>query len=98
LRGIARACWEADARGKGSDEWLAAIHPDDRQRAQAIWREALRTGAARDTEVRVEDAGGGWSRASLLATPLLDELGNVARWSGCIIDADERATAPSGSI
>jgi len=98
LRGISRVCWEADAKGKGNDSWLNAIHPDDRAGAQAVWREAVRSCGGRDTEVRVEDPGGGWSRASLLATPLLDEQGNVSKWSGCIIDADERAVAPSGSI
>ena len=67
-------------------------------RSPVCWREAVRSCGGRDTEVRVEDPGGGWSRASLLATPLLDEQGNVSKWSGCIIDADERAVAPSGSI
>lgn len=98
LRGIARVCWEADSKGKGNESWLNAIHPDDRAEAQTLWREALRNGGGRDTEVRVEDPGGGWIRASLLATPMLDDQGNVAKWRGCIIDADERAVAPSGSI
>lgn len=98
LRGIAKVCWEADASGKNGEAWLEAIHPDDRARAQAMWREAVRTSGSRDAEVRLEDAGGGWSRASVLATPLLDEQGNVRKWSGCIIDIDERTAAPSGSI
>ncbi len=98
LRGIAKVCWEADASGKDGEDWLEAIHPDDRPRAQAMWREAVRTSGSRDAEVRLEDAGGGWSRGSLLATPLLDEQGNIRKWSGCIIDIDERTTAPSGSI
>jgi len=40
LRGISRLCWEADADGAGSESWLDAIHPDDRVRAQAAWRQA----------------------------------------------------------
>lgn len=98
LRGIAKVCWEADASGKDGEAWLAAIHPDDRARALAMWREAVRTGGSREAEVRLEDAGGGWSRASVLANPLLDEQGNVRKWTGCIIDIDERMLAPSGSI
>lgn len=97
LRGIAKVCWEADASGKDSEAWLAAIHPDDRARAQAMWREAVRTCSSREAEVRLEDAGG-WSRASVLANPLLDEQGDVRKWTGCIIDLDERTAAPSGSI
>ncbi|SFF86269.1 Methylase of chemotaxis methyl-accepting proteins [Duganella sp. CF458] len=98
LRGIAKVSWEADAGGEGAKAWLDAIHPDDRARAQAMWREAVRSCGSRDADVRVEDRGGGWSRASVLATPLLDEQGNVRKWSGCIIDVDERVAAPSGSI
>jgi chemotaxis methyl-accepting protein methylase len=98
LRGIAKVCWEADASGKDGEAWLEAIHPDDRARARAMWREAVRTCGSREAEVRLEDAGGGWCRASLLANPLLDEQGNVRKWTGCIIDIDERTAAPSGSI
>jgi PAS domain-containing protein len=98
LRGIAKVCWETDASGKDGENWLEVIHPADRARAQAVWREAVRTSGSRDAEVRLEDAGGSWSRGSLLATPLLDDQGDVRKWSGCIIDIDERTTAPSGSI
>jgi PAS domain-containing protein len=98
LRGISKLCWEADASGKGSESWLNAIHPDDRARAQGMWREAVRSGGEREAQVRLEDPGAGWSQASVLATPLMDEQGNVRKWSGCIIEVDERTAAPSGSI
>jgi chemotaxis methyl-accepting protein methylase/GAF domain-containing protein len=98
LRGMAKVCWKADALGAGGEEWLAAIHPDDRARARGTWRDAVRTSSGRETEVRLQDAEGDWLRASLVATPLLDEQGEVREWSGCIIDVDERVAAPSGSI
>ena len=98
LRGIARVCWETDAGGKGSEEWLDAIHPDDRARARGMWRDAVKTASGRETEVRLQEPGGDWLRASVIATPLLDEQGGVREWSGCIIDVDERVAAPSGSI
>jgi len=98
LRSISRVCWETDASGKGSEEWLEAIHPDDRGRARGMWRDAVRTATGRETEVRLQDAEGDWLRASVVATPLLDEQGGVREWSGCIIDVDERVAAPSGSI
>ena len=98
LRGISRVCWETDASGKGSEEWLEAIHPDDQGRARGMWRDAVRTATGRETEVRLQDAEGDWLRASVVATPLLDEQGGVRVWSGCIIDVDERVAAPSGSI
>jgi PAS domain-containing protein len=98
LRGVARVSWETDAGGKGGEEWLDAIHPDDRARARSMWREAVRTATGRETEVRLQDPEGDWLHASVIATPLLDEQGEVREWSGCIIDVDERIAAPSGSI
>ncbi|MTW09126.1 PAS domain-containing protein [Pseudoduganella eburnea] len=98
LRGVARVSWVTGADGKVSDEWLAAIHPDDRARVRGMWRDAVRTATGRETEVRLQDPEGDWLRASVVATPLLDEQGEVREWSGCIIDVDERIAAPSGSI
>ncbi|HEY0588174.1 MAG TPA: CheR family methyltransferase [Pseudoduganella sp.] len=101
LRGFAQECWETDASGEDGDDgedWLACVHPDDRARAQAMWREAVRNGAGMEAEVRLLGEAGTWRRASVLAVPLFDELGNVRKWSGCIVDTDEREAAPSGSI
>lgn len=98
LRDISKVCWEADASGKGSDAWLEAIHPDDRARARGMWRDAVRTASSGEAKVRLHEPGGDWLQASVLATPLLDEQGEVRKWSGCIIEVDERAGAPSGSI
>lgn len=98
LRGLAHASWETDATGEGSSNWLDAVHPDDRSRAQDVWRAAVHTGTAMETEIRLQRPGRKGHRASMLATPLLDEQGDVRNWSGCIIDIDERPAAPSGSI
>jgi len=98
LRGLAQRCWETDASGQDGEVWLDAVHPDDRARAQGMWREAVRSGAGMDAEVRLQQPGGGWRRGSVLATPLLDQQGKVCNWSGCIVDTDERTAAPSGSI
>ncbi|KRC02239.1 CheR family methyltransferase [Duganella sp. Root198D2] len=98
LRDISILSWEADASGKGSEAWLESIHPDDRARARSMWRDAVRTSTSGEAKVRLHEAGGDWLRASVVATPLLDEQGGVREWSGCIIDVDERTAAPSGSI
>lgn len=98
LRGIAKFSWETDAGGKGSETWLEAIHPDDRGRVHGMWRDAVRTATGGEMEARWQDPEGDWLRASVVATPLLDEQGGVREWSGCIIDVDERIAAPSGSI
>jgi len=63
-----------------------------------MWRDAVRTATGRETEVRLQASEGDRLRASVVATPLLDEQGGVREWSGCIIDVDERIAAPSGSI
>lgn len=98
LRDISIVSWQADASGKGSEAWLETIHPDDRARARGMWRDAVRTSTSGEAKVRLHEPGGDWLRASVVATPLLDEQGGVREWSGCIIDIDERTAAPSGSI
>src|ERR1700738_2061246 len=39
--------------------WQAAVHPDDRSRSVAEWRETLKNGRSTEGELRVRRAGGG---------------------------------------
>jgi PAS domain-containing protein len=98
LQGFAESCWETDAGGEGGAGWLDAVHPEDRPRAEAMWREAVHKGRAMDAEVRLRGTAGAWRRGSVLATPLLDEQGAISKWSGCIVEANGQAALPSGSI
>lgn len=86
------------ARGFG---WMDAVHPDDRERMMAGWREALKSQVIFQAEFRFRAAAGDfrWYRARV--APDRDEsTGAVNGWVGAAVDLhelhlalDERAVA-----
>ena len=79
----------SDTRALG-ERWLAAIHPDDRERAASYWMECVQSGTPYDMEIRflrAADASYRWHVAR--ARPLLDKNGAISSWIGVAIDVDE---------
>lgn len=84
------ASWD-EHRGSG---WARSLHPDDRDRIQTIWADAVR----RRAEYRVE--GRVWHAATKCyrhfegrGVPILDDDGNVAEWIGTYVDTHDRVIA-----
>jgi PAS domain S-box-containing protein len=75
--------------------WEAAVHPDDRSRAVAEWRAALKNGRSTEGEMRVRRADGEFRWWFFRNVPLHDETGNIAKWYGTGIDIEERKRAES---
>src|SRR5882757_928794 len=75
--------------------WEAAVHPDDRSRAAAEWREVLKKGRSTVGELRVRRADGEFRWWFFRNVPLHDETGNIAKWYGTGIDIDDRKRAES---
>jgi PAS domain S-box-containing protein len=78
----------------GSERWLTAFHPGDRDRVRDIWMRSVTTGEtyeieARLTEGHTGDARWWWIRA----LPLRDESGSIAYWLGVAVDIHDRKTA-----
>ncbi|MFW5973601.1 MAG: PAS domain S-box protein, partial [Bacteroidota bacterium] len=73
--------------------WVAAVHPSDRERVVALWREHVASKKELVTEFRVRDARGRylWFRAH--AVPVFDERGHFVEWfgTGTLIDKEKRA-------
>jgi PAS domain S-box-containing protein len=79
--------WEAH-RGWG---WLDAIHPDDRDSVQQMWRRALDTKSLHESEGRLWHAPSQQYRYFVArAMPVLDADGSVREWVGTITDVDEK--------
>ncbi len=74
---------------KGSG-WLDAIHPDDRSRTLAAWREALQTQRMYSVEYRLRHAPSGWRWTAAKAIPLASGNGDRREWVGMNTDIDER--------
>src|ERR1700726_1029298 len=75
--------------------WEAVVHPDDRSRAVADWRAALKNGQSTEGEIRVRRADGEFRWWFFRNVPLHDETGNIAKWYGTGIDIDDRKRAES---
>jgi PAS domain S-box-containing protein len=76
--------------GSGS---LDAIHPDDRQTVERAWQESIAGNRNVDVEFRLRQVAGGsgaYRWTNMLATPLRDHDGTVARWIGLNVDIEER--------
>ena len=94
--------WTADAQGRldwfnqrwrdytghvaGEEGWDPALHPDDRERVGALWREALAGGRAFEIEHRLRGAGGGFRWFLRRAFPLRDPDGAIDHWFGTCTD------------
>ena len=72
--------------------WIEAVHPDDRARAQAAWKESVATGEPYEIEMR----GGtpdDWRWLLVRAVPERSEDGAIARWYGTCTDIHDRIVA-----
>ncbi len=73
--------------------WLNAVHPDDRQCAEAQWRNAVSHRQPLNMEFRLCCTCMGWRWTNVRAAPLLDEDGSVRKWVGMNIDISDRKLA-----
>ncbi|MBW4459156.1 MAG: PAS domain-containing protein [Nodosilinea sp. WJT8-NPBG4] len=74
--------------------WLAVLHPDDRDRGQSAWDEALHKGLPLTLEIQPQRAADGQYRWHLVrAFPLRDEQGEVLRWFGSLTDIHDQKMA-----
>ena len=98
---VAATGWEAatglpelSVLGRG---WLAALHPEDRARADSAWAAATAGGGApapHDLELRFRDPGGLWRRRHLRGTPVRDPAtGAVREWVVVAQDIEDRMRA-----
>lgn len=79
------------ATGEG---WAAAVHPDDRERVQALWARSIETSERYEVTFRLrhaEDDGYRWfiSRAS----PIRNAQGHIVKWLGTTSDIDAQRHA-----
>jgi PAS domain S-box-containing protein len=66
--------------------WNDMFHPEDRERAQAIWRHSLQTGEPYHIEYRLRHRSGQYRWVLGRAQPMSDENGRIVRWYGTCTD------------
>ncbi|HEX2210914.1 MAG TPA: MHYT domain-containing protein [Longimicrobium sp.] len=78
--------WE-ECRGSG---WLNAVHPEDRERVAAAWRQAVDERRVMEMEYRLRRADGEWRRVAARGVPVMEPGGRVREWVGAITDVTEQ--------
>ena len=73
--------------------WLDALHPDDRERVRACWKEALGDEMPFAAEFRLRDGNGHYTWYDARAVPVVEADGRVREWIGVCLDIDGRKSA-----
>ncbi|MBL6455053.1 PAS domain S-box protein [Belnapia sp. T6] len=73
--------------------WLDVVHPEDRARAEATWRDSVARRIAYEVEYRLRHHAGGWRWTLARGVPLLDAEGHLRSWVGMNIDIEEQRQA-----
>lgn len=78
-------------RSMGTEMWNDLLHPDDQQRAWAVWEHSLRTGAPYEIEYRFKRASDGmWRWFLARALPLRNVQGEIIQWYGTCTDIEDK--------
>ncbi|WP_443749913.1 PAS domain S-box protein [Asticcacaulis solisilvae] len=67
------------------DGWMAALHPEDRERAARVWEASWRTGAPYQTEYRFRRSDGTFRWHAVRGAPVYDGA-KIIRWVGACTD------------
>src|SRR3954471_9382175 len=68
------------------------LHPDDRDRAQAVWSRCVATGEPYEAEYRCRRHDGAWRRFLARGRPQRDGRGDILRWIGTATDVEDLRT------
>lgn len=83
---------------ESGDGWLAAVHPEDRDRARTYWSGLQRSSTNNSTTYRVRRVDGEWRWLLVRGVPLLGTDGAVDEWVGTITDISEQKRAEEAAI
>jgi two-component system cell cycle sensor histidine kinase/response regulator CckA len=91
----ARWCEIAGVGGEFAlgDDWLAAVHPEDRERVRTGWAEAVRTGASSSGEFRFLHRDGTVVHVVGQSRPQIEADGAVVGWVGVVTDVTQLRVA-----
>ena len=70
------------------DGWNKLLHPEDRPRAFAAWRDAVEGRAPYDLEYRVRSRQGHYEWFKVQGRPIRDSAGQIVRWFGTALNID----------
>lgn len=72
-----------------AEGWVAALHPEDRERGREAWRRSVATGTRYEIEYRFHSKEGPYRWYIGRALPVRNEQGEIERWFGTCTDIHE---------
>ncbi len=85
-------------RALAATEWVDAVAPEDRSRAQQAWGASVRTGQRYSVEFRILRADGEHRWMHVSAEPLRAADGRILKWYGSGIDIHDRVLAEDEAL
>jgi PAS domain S-box-containing protein len=73
--------------------WLDAVHPDDRENTELVWRRAVVAKSAVSAEHRLRTRSGEYRWMAARGVPVYAPDGSVREWVGTVIDIHDRKRA-----
>jgi PAS domain S-box-containing protein len=70
-------------------DWQVTLHPEDRERVQSVWRDAVQTGRPYETEYRLRRHDGSYRWFVARGVPICDDNGQIRQWLGSSTDVDD---------
>ncbi len=70
--------------------WVDAVHPDDRERVEQLWRQTVAEEKNVNAEFRLKSPGGGYRWTNVVSSPIRNRNGVILKWVGMNIDITER--------
>ena len=70
--------------------WGSALHPDEEEMVERLWREHIATGEPFELEQRLRQADGEYRWHRVRRVPLRGESGEVIKWYAIAFDVDDR--------
>ncbi len=78
--------------------WNGMFHPEDQERAWAIWKESLQTGEIYEIEYRLRHHSGAYRWVLGRAQPVRSADGTIVRWYGTCTDIDDEVIAREATV
>ncbi|MEG4082486.1 PAS domain S-box protein [Microcoleus sp. POL10_C6] len=75
---------------KEKDNWIEAVHPEDRERTIQAWMGAIETKSLYEVEHRLRAADGSYRHFWVRGVPLLAADGSIREWVGTHTDISDR--------
>lgn len=72
------------------EQWIGALHPEDKNRSAATWANSIQTGQDYEIEIRVRQWTGEYRWYLTRAIPLRNENGEILKWFGTATDIHEQ--------